>query len=718
MSGSRKFRIPWEVVQSDGSVMSNYQDVMSSWQSHFAELLNTDCAERTDEPPSPLLQTNGTDEELDAEITIGEIKASLNRAKNGKATGWDSIPVEVLRNTQAVKFLHCLFNKCFNTGTIPEVWSKSLISPIPKNSAADKRDPSSYRGITLASAVYKLYVGILNKRLSRHAESEGWVSDVQNGFRQSRGCVDHLNTLSQIIDTRKKRNLSTFVSFIDFSKAYDRISRPLLWYKLQQHGVSQKFMGALKSIYSDVKCCVKINGHNTDWFDVSVGLKQGCLISPLLFNLYIDDLTTTIGALGCGVPVEEETVSLLLYADDIALMATSENDLQRMLDCLDQWCQRWKLVVNADKSQVIHFRRGPSVPRTAHQFKCGTGNLLLVEKYRYLGLIFTEFLDLAAMSKAVAQAATRALGLVIAKCKAHGGVPHAVFSQLFDCLVQPILDYGSSIWGHCNFSHINTIQHRASRYFLGVGRYTPNNAVLGEMGWKHPGERCWKGVYRQFHRMAALPVERLNHRVHSWALRLALNGTKNAYYKVTKFAQSIGAWDRANQSLFDRGVVKRKLHEVFVRSWLEEINQVQGNHGGRNKLRTYKLLKTHFGTSHYVKDPHITRTQRSALAKFRCGVAPLRLETGRFEGIPENERLCPLCGLDVETELHTILKCPKFDVLRSDLFLAACDIDVNFVNYCDVEKLVFVLNNPRIAKCAARTCCDILALRRQSLYSS
>ena len=120
-----------------------------------------------------------------------------------------------------------------------------------------------------------------------------------------------------------------------------------------------------------------------------------------------------------------------------------------------------------------------------------------VDKYRYLGLIFTEYLDLSVMSKSVALSATRALGLLIAKCKAHGGLPYSVFTQLYDALVQSILDYGASVWGVKDFSHIKTIQYRAGRYFLGVGRYTPNNAVLGDMGWKEPSERvemCFQTV--------------------------------------------------------------------------------------------------------------------------------------------------------------------------------------------------------------------------------
>jgi hypothetical protein len=720
MSSTRKVHIPWEALASDGTVASQYDEVMSIWKEHFNTLLNSDADSECEPRPVSVTVTQHEvmrDGMLDADISLEEVRSALARAKNGKATGWDDIPVEVLRNESAITYLHILFNKCFQLGVIPEMWSKSVINPIPKNSTAEIREPANYRGITLASSVYKLYAGILNGRLGKWAEVYRRISDEQNGFRKQRGCVDHLSTLSQIIDTRKKRGLNTFVAFIDFSKAYDRISRPLLWHKLQQHGISPKLLSALKSLYQEVKCCVRVNGHNTDWFKVSVGLKQGCLISPLLFNLYINDLVAEINSLNCGIPVDDEFISLLLYADDIALLAPCEDYLQRMLDRLHEWCLQWRLVVNIEKSQVVHFRRGPSMPRSDFLFKCGENQLKTVEKYRYLGLVFTEFLDLTVMSKAVALAATRALGLLIAKCKAHGGVPHSVFSQLYDSLVQSIVDYGASVWGMNAFTHIKTVQFRAGRYFLGLGRYTPNNAVLGEMGWTDPGERLWKCVFWQWFRLAALPAERLNARVHSWALRLALRGTKNAYFKVIKFAQGMQAWDRVGRVMAGRSVVSRKLHDFFVNIWKEEINRKNSARGvGGNKLRTYRLLKTDFGTAHYVTDPHLTKAQRSALARFRCGVAPIRLETGRFEGLPVEMRLCPLCGLETETETHVIIKCNIYDDLRTHLFDAASGVFTDFNNLSDVDKVVFILTNPKLTKFAAKTCFAILKKRREQLY--
>ena len=119
-------------------------------------------------------------------------------------------------------------------------------------------------------------------------------------------------------------------------------------------------------------------------------------------------------------------------------------------------------------------------------FKCGDIIIELKDRYKYLGVWLQEHLDRKTMSKAFAQSANRALGLLIAKFKSCGGMPFKVFTELFNTVVQPILDYACPIWGHLDFSHVNAVYYRAQRFFLGVGKYTSNLAVIGEMGWKTP----------------------------------------------------------------------------------------------------------------------------------------------------------------------------------------------------------------------------------------
>ena len=299
-----------------------------------------------------------------------------------------------------------------------------------------------------------------------------------------------------------KRKKDTFATFIDFSKAYDRVNRSLLWHKLEVVGIQGKMLNSLKSLYEHVQCTIRINGEYSEWFNVKTWLKQGCILSPQLFNIFANDLTHAIRVLNCGLQfADEDSVSILLYADDIVLLSDNEAKMQTMLDCLDQWCSNWGLAINFEKSKVIHFRNA-SHPRTEYNFHCGQSHVEIFDQYKYLGVVFTEHLDFMQMSKTVAQSASRALGLLISKDKSFGGMPFECFTQCYNATVQAIIDYSAAIWGTKSISSINAVQNRACRYFLGLGRYAPNAAINGDMGWPAPEHRQWMCVTRKWCRLA------------------------------------------------------------------------------------------------------------------------------------------------------------------------------------------------------------------------
>ena len=134
---------------------------------------------------------------------------------------------------------------------------------------------------------------------------------------------------------------------MDFSKAYDRINRDLLCHKLSILGINGKMLNSLKSLYEHVQCTARVNRCYSDWLDVNAGLKQGCVLSHLLFNACVNELIHFIRSLNCGVPfAEDDSVLILLYADDIVQLSDNEQKLQTMLDCLNDWCHTWGWTIN------------------------------------------------------------------------------------------------------------------------------------------------------------------------------------------------------------------------------------------------------------------------------------------------------------------------------------------------------------------------------------
>ena len=255
-----------------------------------------------------------------------------------------------------------------------------------------------------------MYCSVLNERLDKWLARNNTLVDEQNGFRKSRSTIDQVTSLTNLIETRLKRKLSTYAAFIDFRKAYDSADRDLLWQRLVHAGVKDKILKAVQSLYNSVSSCMRINGFTTDWFDVNVGLRRGCPLSLLLFNCFINDLALKIKAVGKGISVDDnERICILLYADDIVLIGENETDLQTMLNELSNWCEDNRMAINNSKSKVVHYRP-ESVPRSSLCFCCCSSNIEIVDRYVYLGLTIQEHIDWNITANIVAQSANRALG--------------------------------------------------------------------------------------------------------------------------------------------------------------------------------------------------------------------------------------------------------------------------------------------------------------------
>ena len=476
---------------------------------------------------------------MDCEITTDEILRAIQKGKRRKAGGVDEIPLESLANKTAVSTLKKLFNCCYDTGIIPSDWEKSIINPIPKDLSKDQRDPMNYRGISLTCSTYKLYCSVLLSRLQTWIDEQDILSDEQNGFRKGRSCMDHIISLISVAQTRITSGADVFAGFVDFSKAFDCVNRQKLWKKLINQGLSTKFVNALCALYKNVQSSVRVNGQLSEWFEVSCGLKQGCLLSPVLFAIFLDDLIKDIKSLNTGVNIDGGRLCILAYADDIVLVANTAEELQNMLNVLSTWCKNNDMVVNVNKTNILHLRK-PSKQKTNYTFVTDGDTLEIVTQYRYLGFNMNEHLDMNYSAKCTAQAASRALGLLIAKSKACGGMPYTCFSTLYDALVGSVINYSAGVWGHRQFSPISAVQNRATRFYLGVGKYTPNAATQGDMGWKISEHRQWLCVIRLWCRLKDMDPNRINYRAFAWARRLALQNKKNWCYYVIHNFRKIG----------------------------------------------------------------------------------------------------------------------------------------------------------------------------------
>ena len=172
----------------------------------------------------------------------------------------------------------------------------------------------------------------------------------QGGFRPGRGCADQLFVLTSILKSRKRKR--TYCCFIDVRKAYDRVWRDGLWKALWLEGIRGKMWRIIRSLYKKIRSCIILGKEKTESFDIEVGVRQGCVISPILFSIFINRLAKEIVQSGIGVMVKDRKISILLYADDIVLIAETKEDLQIGMDIVARFGKKWRCKYSIKKTQV------------------------------------------------------------------------------------------------------------------------------------------------------------------------------------------------------------------------------------------------------------------------------------------------------------------------------------------------------------------------------
>ena len=246
-------------------------------------------------------------------------------------------------------------------------------------------------------------------------EEKKLVAEELGGFRKGRGSRDQLMTLLGQLKAASGKGM--FVSFIDFMKAYDRVDRGKLWGCLKGMGIGGQALVFLKAAYSDVSCEVKVGAGRSDPFEVSCGLRQGCILSPLLFSPFINSLVVRLKEAEVGVKCGSKLISMLLYADDAVIFAEDEKSMRLGLDVLMVWCREWPVEVNGEKSGVMHMRR-KGVKKTEEKFYVGEEEIAIAEEYKYLGCVVDEHGQCRRMVEERAKAGAVALSNWFRRCRA------------------------------------------------------------------------------------------------------------------------------------------------------------------------------------------------------------------------------------------------------------------------------------------------------------
>ena len=278
--------------------------------------------------------------------------------KRGKASGVDNVSVEEIdAATQGtgLKVVHRLCRMVWEHEELPSQWKQSVIVPLHKKK--DKLDCSNYQGISLLCQSSKIFSSIILQRIK--LKTEELLSEAQAGFRRDRSTIDQIFTLRQLAEKYEEFGKELYVCYIDFRKAFDSIWRKGLWHVMRHLGYPDKIIRILENAYKDTFSAVRVDGDLSDWFNTIVGVLQGCVLSPLLFNIFLEVvIALALDATEAGAVVNGVKIGDLRFADDIATLAESEPDLQCSVEKIADSSARMGMRINVEKTEVQFFGKG------------------------------------------------------------------------------------------------------------------------------------------------------------------------------------------------------------------------------------------------------------------------------------------------------------------------------------------------------------------------
>ena len=510
----------------------------------------TDVFSKNEHTQVPLLDRSAPFMNDIAVSKDGVIKL-LKGLNPSKALGPDELHPRVLKElaTELGPVLAHLFQQSIDTGEIPKEWSLANICPFFKKS--DRSLACNYRPVSLTCVPCKLLEHIVCSNIMAHLDEYKLLSDRQHAFRKGHSCETQLTTVindwAKILDNRGQ--VDTFI--LDFENAFDTPPHELLKSKLFSYGIGGKTLKWIDSFLCFRQQRVVVNGVKSDWAPVLSGVPQGTVLGPLLFSLYINDISSDI---------ESE---IRLFADDCVCYReiNDEKDtmkLQRDIDRLGSWARKWGMRFQPVKCNMMQLTR-KRIKKIHASYTLEGTNLENVESIKYLGVTITSDLRWNTHVSNVCTKANRTLGFL--RRNLHS-CPQEVKEAAYKGLVRPVLDYGSSVWdppGVVLQEELESVQKRAARFVTGNYDYETGSmtGILGQLKWESLKKRRKDNrlilLYKGLKGKASVPTDDLIPKTrrcrnqHSMAFQTPIANTD--VYKGSFFPQTIRDWNALPDSL-------------------------------------------------------------------------------------------------------------------------------------------------------------------------
>lgn len=401
-------------------------------------------------------------------ISSEEVESAVRLAKMGKAGGEDGITYEHI--LYGGPFLYEILAKFYNAiireSYTPKEMKKGVIVTLFKGGGKRKDNPDNYRAITLSSVLLKLLERVLLTRIQLFNEISPPIHPLQGGYRKNLGCLMTSFALKESTHFAKENSSKLYICFLDVKKAFDTVWHQGLYYKMYVSGIDMIIIKTVISMYSEMTSCVKGQSSKSHWFPVLQGTRQGGVLSPFLYLLYINELLWILEKSDLGFCFRNINCSNLTVADDMLIASFSKVGLDKMINLCYEYACKWRFQYQASKCSVIVFNESKnSYENSMRVWKLGTEDILESYLYKHLGIWCEKY---SSLDDCVKDACNKIKGALISLINCglcEDGLNPITLKHIYKAAVLPKALYGSELWNNLLPKHLILLE-KAHRFCI------------------------------------------------------------------------------------------------------------------------------------------------------------------------------------------------------------------------------------------------------------
>ena len=382
-------------------------------------------------------------------VLPSEVNTIIKSLKN-KASNINTTPIKIMKIISEIISipLACIINKSLSNGIVPDTLKLARVTPIYKEGT--KTNISNYRPISVLPAISKIFEKVVYKQLYQYLELNSYLTDNQFGFRANKSTTHAILNLTQYLYKNLDSGELIFSIFLDFRKAFDSVNHQILISKLKSYGIRGVALDWFQSYLTTRKQYVHINNVISNLKPITYGVPQGSILGPLLFLLFINDITQCSNLFKFTLYADDSTLTTRVHKDQLdQSIELINNELKN----LHLWLCANKIAINKEKSKYMIFSSNENIMITSN-IKIGNEIILECDFTKFLGIYVDNHLTIKHHINVISKKLSKSVGLLH---KLKKFLPYNVLKIIYASLVTPYISYGIEVWYGTFKNHTNKI---------------------------------------------------------------------------------------------------------------------------------------------------------------------------------------------------------------------------------------------------------------------